>query len=313
MFVHQPALESLAVSPGDILLLLISLNRPMVALEDYSTDEADATICTVRRESDMVSTVVHLLLQQGRVALFYRFESDPYPVDLRSPVEEEALDFVESLGFIMDDTRFAAMGPDERKALLERPIFTGALSTGAPPDPVARAFEVPLDPAFQFEPMTQERLDAIGPVAEAIPPVVVERPPADPSPGEEPFQIALPEASLQEMEIVLDEVFQDSGGTRAARRDSSKGVSAPPAVVAESGLSRFRRKRASADLVTLQAIGAEEKVAQAGEVAACTPAPISVSENPSSLESADLRPAEQPPADQDLRRRRARARYLASF
>jgi len=266
----------------------------------------------VRRESDMVSTVVHLLLQQGRVALFYRFESDPYPVDLRSPVEEEALDFVESLGFIMDDTRFAAIGPDERKALLERPIFTGALSTAAPPDPAASAFEVPLDPAFQFEPMTQERLDAIGVVAEAIPPLAVEQPPV-PSPGEEPFRVALPEASLQEMEIVLDEVFQDSGGARAARRDSSTAVSAPPAVVAESGLSRFRRKRVSADLVTIQGVGGEEKVAQAGDAAARTRAPGSVSENPPSHESADRRPAERPPADPDLRRRRARARYLASF
>ena len=86
MFVRKPALDSLAVSSGDILLLLISLNRPMVALEDYATDEADATICSLRRESDMVSTVVHLLLQQGRTALFFTFESDPYPVDIRGPV-----------------------------------------------------------------------------------------------------------------------------------------------------------------------------------------------------------------------------------
>jgi hypothetical protein len=122
MFVRQPALASCLIRGH--FLLLISLNRPMVALEDYATDEADATICTVRRESDMVSTVVHLLLQQGRTALFYTFESDPYPEDLRGPVEEEAIDFVESLGFIMDDTRFAGIAPTIKAP--QAPVFRRA-------------------------------------------------------------------------------------------------------------------------------------------------------------------------------------------
>jgi len=293
MFVRQPAIDSLHVSSGDILLLLISLNRPMVALEDYATDEADATICTLRRESDMVSTVVHLLLQQGRTALFYTFESDPYPEDLRGPVEEEAIDFVESLGFIMDDTRFGGIGPDDQKALLERPIFTGLLAESPPPGAAGTAFEVPPDPAFQFDPITPERLDAIdiAPQAEA---------PA-PSPAADPLHVALPEASLQEMEIVLDEVCQDF---RPEGPQEEK-----PGPVAAGSLSRFRRKATQADLYTIHGVGREERVQRPAETMrlAVVPDPDPAPPHPKDP------PAEDSPADPDIRRRRARARFLASF
>jgi len=324
MFVRQPARESLAVSSGDILLLLISLNRPMVALEDYATDEADATICTVRRESDMVSTVVHLLLQQGRTALFYTFESDPYPEDLRGPVEEEAVDFVESLGFIMDDTRFADIGPDAQKELLERPIFTGALAESPPPGAAEPAFEVPPDPAFQYDPMPPESLDALDPgsAAPAEPlapaPETPRREAPGPPPAGDPFQVALPEASLQEMEIVLDEVFQDPRSMEA-RAQGRHPEPAPLPLVTPSGtsapeaggsLSRFRRRGAAADLYTIHGIGGEEQIAEPGAPVRSAPAPAAA---PARVEATPLPPSESPPADPDLRRRRARARFLASF
>jgi len=346
MFVRKPALDSLVVSSGDILLLLISLNRPMVALEDYATDEADATICSLRRESDMVSTVVHLLLQQGRTALFFTFESDPYPVDLRGPVEEEAIDFVESLGFVMDDARFGQIGPDEQKALLERPIFTGALSEAPGPEPAATAFEVPPDPAFQFEPMTEERLQAMetspgdaSPVALESPPVASEEAGAV-EPVEEPFPVTLQEVPPQEMEIVLEDVFQDSPETSAAGPAPQEAPAAAESPAAGSALSHFRRRSAGADLYTIHGVGAppglpapassepaptaiettfSESALAALETTSSESAPTAI--ETTSSESARVtapaatgaRPPEDAAVDPDTRRRRARARYLASF
>jgi len=305
MFVRKPTLDSLVVSSGDILLLLISLNRPMVALEDFATDEADATICTVQRESDMVSTVVHLLLQQGRTALFFTFESDPYPVDLRGPVEEEAIDFVESLGFVMDDARFSQIGPDEQKALLERPIFTGALSEVPGPEPAATAFEVPPDPAFQFEPMTEERLQAMETSPGDASPVASEAPPGAlgeamaVKPVEEPLPVALPEASPQETEIVLEDVLQDSPETSAAgpalplepMTPSPAPQEAPAAAespAAGSALSHFRRRSAGADLYTIHGVGAPPDLP--------APAAIETTSSESALAALETTSSESAPA-----------------
>jgi hypothetical protein len=309
MFVRTATLTQLSVSSEDILHLLTSLNRPMVALEEYPTDEADATICTVRRESDMVSTIVHLLLQQANTGVFFHFESDPYPEDLRGPVEEEALAFVEGLGFIMDDSHYGDLDPDGRKALLERAIFTGA--RGAAPAPAGVALEVAEDPALLYIP----------PAAEA-----------DPAREEAP----VPAALEREREIVLLDVMQD-----ASDDDLDRAVAAfmePPAQVpqasppepkpapagggrASPSLSRFHRRQGGADIYAIRGLG---RAAAPQAAPAAAPAQASIAEpGPVSAAAGDVptpptaerQPAtpEPPAPDPETRRRRARARYLASF
>lgn len=138
MFVREPALDQFAASPEDVLRLLTSLNNPMVALEDHPTDEAEATIYTIRRESDMASTYVYLCLHDSGAGFVYRFEADPYPEELREVVESEALGFTESLGFIMDDTHFSDLEANERKEFLARPPFVQPFSEASVQAPRGR-------------------------------------------------------------------------------------------------------------------------------------------------------------------------------
>lgn len=317
MFVRTATLTQLSASPGDILHLLTSLNRPMVALEDYPTDEADATICTVRRESDMVSTIVHLLLQQASTGVFFQFESDPYPEDLRGPVEEEALAFVEGLGFIMDDSHFGDLNQDGRKWLLERAIFTG--TQGAAPAPAGEALEVAEDPALQYAP----------PAPEAAPE-------ADENPSVEPSAFPTP---AREREIVLLEVMQD-----ASDDDLDRAVAAfmepPPTRLPQApppgnspaapkpapggeqraapSLSRFHRRKGSGDIYAIRGLGAAPAAAAAQAVARTAPVTQAEPAGPVPVpSSAEMQPASPVPnpstPDPETRRRRARARYLASF
>jgi hypothetical protein len=134
MFEREASLTELAASADDILKLLMSLNSPAVALEGHRTDEADSMICTVQRESGMVSTYVYLCLRGSGEGVFYRYEVDPYPEDLREEVETQALSFAESLGFIMDDTHFHDLGADDRKELLERCPFSDMEGEALPGD-----------------------------------------------------------------------------------------------------------------------------------------------------------------------------------
>jgi hypothetical protein len=292
MFERESSLGELAIAYDGILKLLMSLNSPAVALEDQPTDEADAMICSVRRDSDMVSTYVYLSLHGSGEGVFYRYEADPYPEDLRDEVEAQALSFAESLGFIMDDTHFPDLAPDDRKELLERGPFAEAQGEALPEQPPQQAVpggtedlaeeaepgKAPADPG----PTQDEVAAALRAVTSPVLPAGTEEPAAPLSTEDEP-----------DFERAIREFIEDSPEAPPAQRPSEP---AP--------LSRFKMRAPESDIYAIRG-RAEE--ADAPETAAQAPAEKPVAE------PALLGPIGPEEADPATRARRAKARYLASF
>jgi len=297
MFLRENALRQLDVSPEQVVFLLISLNTPMVALEDSPTQEAEATISTVRRESDMVSTFVHLTLKSSGAGIFYRYESDPYPEDLREPVESAALAFTESLGFIMEDARFGDLDAEGRKTLLERAIFTGPRAE-ATADKV-EAFRDPTDIAYLRDPMEEDpSLDPLRGIG---------LPSEDEASGEGTRRRAAEESSeplsTNNVEITLEEEAQDDFETDLDRAiDQFMGPVSAPAMpptavsVARAPLSRFGKRPAGADIYTIHGLSS----------------PTPEAAGPASIQAASVAPPEPDDAP-EVRARRAKARFLAFF
>jgi hypothetical protein len=295
MFERESSLGELAIASDGVLKLLMSLNSPAVALEDQATDEADAMICTVRRDSDMVSTYVYLCLHGSGEGVFYRYEADPYPEDLRDEVEAQALSFAESLGFIMDDTHFSDLAPDDRKELLERGPFSEAPWEALPEQPqspaqqaapggaqdLAEDGEAPADPG----PTQDEVAAALRAVTSPVPAAETAgagEPAAPPPAGEEP-----------DFERAIREFIEDSQEEPPVETPSEP---AP--------LSRFKMRAPESDIYAIRG-RAEE--ADAPEAAARAPAEEPV------VEPALPGPIGPEGADPATRARRAKARYLASF
>lgn len=289
MFVHEPSLTHLTSSPDDILLLQVSLNRPMVALEDHPTDEGEATICSVRRESDMVSTYVYLCLRGNAMGMFYHYEADPYPEDLRDMVEGEALSFAESLGFIMDNTNFADLDAGERKHYLEGGPFQPGSTSSASTDEEEPA-PVEVDEAAVSD---DEIADAVRALIEEEPAVATEA------------ALELP-ANADHEDEVDDADFERAvqefiGDDEPAIEDAASESRAP--------LSRFQRKLSDAGIYAIRgmasgpgAAGISAAGEDQGEPSAETAAPA--------LEKKSALPGD---GDSRTRSRRARVRYLASF
>jgi hypothetical protein len=299
MFLREDALTQLDVSPEQVLLLLISINTPMVALEDRPTEEAESTICTVRRESDMVSTYVHLAFKRSG-GVFYRYESDLYPEDLRGPVESAALSFAESLGFIMDDKKFDELDPDARKTLLERAIFTGPRS--AAPETTSAAEEgaslldsMEEDPSL--DPLGGIDLPGETPGAQAA----SDAPAAESTAGATPpavAEITLVEEADDDRETDLDRAIEQFMGPLVAPAAVS-----PAPTRERPPLSRFRKRSTGADIYAIHGLARTAPDAGAPRDAAAgaaepTPAPADVA---------------TPVEDPEVRARRAKARFLASF
>lgn len=108
----------------DVVSVLHSINEPKVAAAERPAEPTRAFICTFQLMPDEVNIRVILYLTRSRVSLVYVSEEGPCPVARRKETEAEALDFVESMGFMMDNMNLAKLSPADRKtALKELPIF----------------------------------------------------------------------------------------------------------------------------------------------------------------------------------------------
>lgn len=309
MFITEPSLTQLTASPDEVLSLLVSLNRPMVALEDHPTDEGEATICSLRRDSEMVSTYVHLCLYGSATGMFYRYEVDPYPEDLRDMVEGEALSFAESLGFIMDNTNFSELDDGERKQYLESGPFAPGVSCSASRFSSAEAGEAP---SILGEQAPAEPVEAADP-AEPL-----DTEPDSPGIDEEDFNdddvddavralIGEPQET-PDFDRAVEEFIGEEDDEEAVAAPAGEGESRAP-------LSRFQRRPSGADIYAIRGL--------APEAAPQAEAPDAIAAQPAGEPDAQAVEELPPPAleapsgagdgDSEARAKRARARYLASF
>jgi hypothetical protein len=82
--------------------VLTSVNAPYVAPQGYTTEATRAYLCTIKRGGDKLSIYIYLHLTQTNKGVMYCFDKDPISVMNYSLAKEEAMEFAESMGFIME-------------------------------------------------------------------------------------------------------------------------------------------------------------------------------------------------------------------
>ncbi len=112
----------------DVVFLATSVNRPAVAPPDRRPEPAQAYILSVRRDN-LFEVFIYLYLVTSNVGLLYKWDAGAVPRDLVNTLQQNALEFTETMGFMMSDLRYRQMSPTEKMDLFEStPVFFEDLS-----------------------------------------------------------------------------------------------------------------------------------------------------------------------------------------
>lgn len=132
MFDIRPEIKSIQVGREQIVTIIESINSPMVAAANKPLEPAKSYILGVRNSSGLFSIYVYLHLLQSKECLIYLHDPPEIPMESYHDTELDALQFVESMGFMVDNVNFRNLAPDQQAQLMEElPMFTDDLEAFA--------------------------------------------------------------------------------------------------------------------------------------------------------------------------------------
>jgi hypothetical protein len=107
-----------------IVALIESINSPLVAAGSRPLEPAKAYILGVRNKSGRFSIFIYLHLVQSQECMVYLHSPPEIPMEQYHEVEVEALQFVETMGFMVDNMNFRNLSPEQKAQVMEAlPMF----------------------------------------------------------------------------------------------------------------------------------------------------------------------------------------------
>jgi hypothetical protein len=113
MFAQNPSLKRVDARPSDIITLLVSTNRPLVALSGPQ-QQADAFIVSVDRGKTQPVYLCFHIIKEGQ-RLIYTSNTVPTSQSARTRIERDALRFAEDMGFMMVREQFDGLSAEQRE------------------------------------------------------------------------------------------------------------------------------------------------------------------------------------------------------
>lgn len=103
--------------------LMMSFNEPMVAPSRHSAQPTQAYICTLK-EGEGFSVYIYLYLTIEKIGIIYGYTDKITDTQSLQTAEDEALQFTDDMGFIVDDLNFEFLEISEQNKLLASiPLF----------------------------------------------------------------------------------------------------------------------------------------------------------------------------------------------
>lgn len=123
MYSIDERLKGLPAVKDQVVQLYQSLNAPHLAIPGRKAGPAMAFVLGLRGPSGF-AVFVYLYLQQSGEAAVYVPSNGTVPAEQFQSEELEALGFVESMGFMMDNLNFRGRPPDEQETIIRTmPVF----------------------------------------------------------------------------------------------------------------------------------------------------------------------------------------------
>jgi hypothetical protein len=130
----DPKLKSLSPSRDQIVAVVESINQPQVIIPGRGPQAAQAYVAGLRNPNASFSIYIYLWLAQSKEAVIYSYHLPQFALEDYREAEAEALHFVESMGFMMENLNFRNLSADGQKEVFERvPVFSPPQRTPEPP------------------------------------------------------------------------------------------------------------------------------------------------------------------------------------
>ncbi len=129
MFQPDPRISFLEVRQEEIMAIIESINHPHIGVPGHEPQATRATIVGLRNADASFSVFIALYLESSVANVVYvndraRFDLQTYP-----EIEAEALMFMESMGFMVDNAHYRTLDPARQLELIDRlPCFHGDIA-----------------------------------------------------------------------------------------------------------------------------------------------------------------------------------------
>jgi hypothetical protein len=128
MFTVEPRIRYVPAAREQVVSIIASLNRPHIGVPGKPAQEVQAYIVGVGNSTGTITAFVYLYLTATREAVIY---IDPeklrVPPAAYAEEEAEALAFVESMGFMLENLNYHSLTPEQQAALVKSlPCFSEA-------------------------------------------------------------------------------------------------------------------------------------------------------------------------------------------
>ncbi|HEU4385111.1 MAG TPA: hypothetical protein VFR85_16625 [Anaeromyxobacteraceae bacterium] len=132
MFKPDPSLHFVQVGRDQVVALVESINQPQVSIPGKTSQAVQGYLCGLRNPSgNTFSILVSLFLPKAGETVVYVHDRRQLSLEDYRQAEIEGLQFLESMGFMLDNLNFRNMDPAQQEATLKRiPVFS-------PPRPLA--------------------------------------------------------------------------------------------------------------------------------------------------------------------------------
>ena len=120
----DPRLNHVPAKREHVVTLMESINQPLVNIPTHGTAPTGAFILGTRNEHGYFTVFVYLYQPESKAVVLYVSEPRNLTPEQYEEEEAEALRFVESMGFLIDDVRFSTLNGSEQEAVMARvPMF----------------------------------------------------------------------------------------------------------------------------------------------------------------------------------------------
>jgi hypothetical protein len=123
MFTHLPGRLSLGVSPEAVVAIIESINTPNISIPELGTEPTKAYLVGVATPAGGYGIFCYLLFMETNTPIVYISNPPEVPFEQYGALESDAIQFAESMGFILDNMNFRAQPGDVQARIIEQVPF----------------------------------------------------------------------------------------------------------------------------------------------------------------------------------------------
>lgn len=122
MFELLSNLQTVPIDPDSLTTVYRGMNKVRVSVGGHTSEQSEVYIITGRSEDNLESYIIFYMLEP-EIPLVYGYDQNPYDPSREESVIEEAVNFVEEMGSILEEVPWGDMTPQQRSAWIEKEIL----------------------------------------------------------------------------------------------------------------------------------------------------------------------------------------------